>query len=260
MRILSPSLYVAAVLALPAPALALQLAQAAGTAEDIEQRARKQITERTPGIEQPVQLSAELGTALTRGNTETFHIASTVRLTWAFAERWVSETRARALYEESYGQNTANNLGLFERVDRFLTDRVAAFAAAGIERDIFAGIAQRYSGQLGASFLAVENRDEAADLMRDKLTLELGAYAARENYVLPPTAAPEDTLELDARDIYAARAAASGSLQGGSHRSGRSCSWRSWCSTSRPSTCRSICGRSAIRAPPPQASPSACSR
>ena len=85
MRILSPSLYVAAVLALPAPAFAVQLAQAAGTAEEIEQRARKEITERTPGIEQPVQLSAELGTALTRGNTETFHIASTVRLTWAFA-------------------------------------------------------------------------------------------------------------------------------------------------------------------------------
>jgi hypothetical protein len=158
-----------------------------------------------------VQLAAELGTALSRGNTETFHINGNVRLTWAFAERWVSETRARALYEESRGQVSANNWGVFERVDRFLSERIAAFAAAGIERDIFAGIDQRYSGQLGASFLLIENRAEvdAEEVMRDKVTIELGAYAARENYTLPPTAAPGEVLDPASRDIYAARGAVS---------------------------------------------------
>lgn len=209
MRILSPALCAAGALALPAHALALQFDQVAGTAEEIEKRARAQVVDRTPGIEQPVQLGAELATALSRGNTETFHLSGSVRLTWAFAERWVSETRARALYEESYGKNTANNWGLFERVDRFVTDHIAGFAAAGIERDVFAGIAHRYSGQLGASFLAVENRDVVEDLVRDKLTLELGAYAARENYIVPPNAEPGTVLEQDGKDIYAARAAAS---------------------------------------------------
>lgn len=207
MRILSPALCAVSAIALPAHAFALQLAQTAGTAEEIEQRARKQVVERTPGIEQPVQLAAELGTALSRGNTETFHLNTNVRLTWAFAERWVSETRARALYEESFGHKTASNWGVFERVDRFLSERIAAFVAAAVEQDVFAGIDSRYSGQLGASLLLLENRDEALDVMRDKLTVELGAYAARENFTLPPNAGPDVVLEEKNRDIYAARAA-----------------------------------------------------
>lgn len=208
MRNLSPALWI---LLVPSAALGAEIRFAqAGTPKEIETRARSEVASRTPGITDPLSLSAELGTALSRGNTETFHISGSVRLTWAFADRWVSETKARALYEESYGRNTANGWGLFERVDRFLTDRFATFAALGIERDVFAGIDGRYSGQLGASFLAWEQRaagDE--DLVRNKLSVELGFYGAYEKYMLPPRAPAEVTLEVPDREIYAGRAASS---------------------------------------------------
>ncbi|WP_373049134.1 DUF481 domain-containing protein [Vulgatibacter sp.] len=215
MRILSPALCVAAALALPGQAAAFQgssfqLAQA-GTPEEIEERARSQraSTGKTaPGTDEPVALSAELATALSRGNTESFLASGSLRLVWVFADRWVSETRGTALYQEDDEGAIANKWGLFERVDRFLSDRLSAFAAAGIERDVFAALDYRYSGQLGASYLLVENRDPAKDdLLLDKLTFELGAYAAREDFVLPPNAEPGTVLEEESRDIVAGRAA-----------------------------------------------------
>lgn len=177
--------------------------------EELEKRART-ATARTPGTDQNLRFVAELATALSRGNTETFLISTNGTLTWAFADRWVSETRARALYEESFSENTANNWGAFERVDRFVSDRLSLFAAAGLERDFFAGIDWRYSGQLGTSYLLWQRKDEEAqDFLNDKLQVEIGAYLAREEYTLPPNAAPDVVLGDESADIYAGRVAAS---------------------------------------------------
>lgn len=204
MRKLSPALF-ALLLTVPSMAQAL-LAQ---PEEEIEKRARMVAT-RTPGTDQAVRLTAELATALSRGNTETFLLSTNGTLTWAFAEKWVSETRARALYEESFGTNSANNWGVFERVDRFVSGRFSTFGAIGVERDVFAGLDSRVSGQLGMSYLALEVRDPTRDeQITDKLTFELGAYAANENYTLAPNAPPTAVLERTNSEIYAGRAAAS---------------------------------------------------
>lgn len=177
--------------------------------EEIEIVTRTERPQITPGATGTVAFSGELATALSRGNTETFLLSTNARLTWAFAERWLSETRASALYEESFGINTANKWMVFERVDRFLSDRFSTFMAVGLERDPFAALDYRYSGQLGAAFLAWEDVVEDGDepIVRNKLQVELGSYFARETFVLPPNAGPEDTLDDDARDIAAARAA-----------------------------------------------------
>lgn len=204
MRNLSPALF--AVL-LTAPSMAS--AYLAQPEDDIEKRARMVAT-RTPGTDQAIRLTAELSTALSRGNTETFLLSTNATLTWAFAERWVSETRARALYEESFGVNSANSWGVFERIDRFVSERFSAFGAVGVERDPFAGLDSRTSGQLGMSYLALEARDPSRDeQITDKITVELGAYAARENYTLAPNAPPDAKLDQTYAEIYAGRAAGS---------------------------------------------------
>lgn len=210
MRILSPALCAAAAIALPQGALAANIAFAqAGEAEEIEKVTRSQSARtETPGTDEKVRLAAELATAMSRGNTETFLLSTNARLTWAFAERWVSETRFSALYEESFDENTANKFGLFERVDRFVSERLSFFLAAGWERDPFAALDARWSGQLGAAFLFLEDRT-AAGLIRNKIQGELGGYAAREEFMLPPNAAPGTTLDEASRDIVAARAAVS---------------------------------------------------
>lgn len=203
MRKLSPIVFVL----LLSPSIAS--AYRAQPEEEIEKRARLAAATRTPGTDQAVRLTAELATALSRGNTETFLLSTNGSLTWAFAERWVSETRIRALYEESFGANSANNWGAFERVDRFISQRFSAFAGAGVERDPFAGLDSRVSGQLGMSFLALELRDlSREDLVTDKITVELGAYAANEQYRLSPNAPADAVLETDEAEIYAGRAAA----------------------------------------------------
>ena len=209
MRILSPALCAIGALALPFGASAAPFAIAqAGEAEEIEKVTRAETARTTPGTDEKVRLTAELATAMSRGNTETFLLSTNARLTWAFAERWVSETRFSALYEESFEQNTANKFGLFERVDRFVSDRLSFFVGAGYERDPFSALDARYSGQLGAAFLFWEDR-EADGLLRNKIQGELGGYAAREEFMLPPNAEPGTTLDEDARDIVAARAAVS---------------------------------------------------
>ncbi len=91
---LSRSLAFAALLVSP-------LAHASQLVND-EVAARAQILEQTaqqsPGAEVPFRLIGEVGTALTRGNTETFHINGQLRLLLVPIENWVSETRGQVLY------------------------------------------------------------------------------------------------------------------------------------------------------------------
>lgn len=196
-----------ALLALPSSAFAA----AALPADELEGRTRSQRpAETTPETDRPVKLIAELGTALARGNTEVFHINGDGRLILAPGADWVLETRARALYETSKGEEIANNWAVSERADRFLSQRFSLFAAAAIERNVFSGLDRRLSGQLGAAFLAWETRDsEADDLITNRLRLEVGFYGAREDLTLPPRSPPDAVLEESMRRIYAARAAAS---------------------------------------------------
>jgi hypothetical protein len=161
-----------------------------------------------PVAETPFKMIGELGTAFTRGNTETFHINGQVRLLLVPFEDWISETRARVLYEESRGETTANSFSVLQRVDRFVSPRFTIFGAFGWERNVFNGIDRRLSEQLGATFLAVNQKVSVPEeLVRNLLRFELGAYAAQERYTLSPTAAPGTVLAKEGTDILAARGA-----------------------------------------------------
>lgn len=219
MRNLSPALSPAARFRAAAVAFALApgllpaaapAATQAADPEEIEVVTRAEKARRTPGAAETVAFQGELATALSRGNTETFLLSTNARLTWAFADRWLSETRGTALYEESFDVNTANKWAVFERVDRFVSERFSAFAGLGIERDPFSALDYRHSAQLGAAFLVIEDlvQDEGEEVVRNKLQVELGAYAARETFVVPPNAPPDTVLDDRARDVIAARAAA----------------------------------------------------
>lgn len=176
----------------------------AARAQILEQTAAKTIV-----ADEPFRLIGEVGTALTQGNTETFHINGQLRLVVAPAESWVSETRAQVLYEESLGETTANSWAGSQRIDRYLGQRFTIFGAFTIERDVFKGLARRLSEQLGATFLLVDRRvHEPEERVVDRLRFELGAYAAQESYTLSPTAAPGTVLEREGADIMAARGAA----------------------------------------------------
>lgn len=162
----------------------------------------------SPGTDASFKLIGELGTAFTRGNTETFHVNGQIRLILVPFEDWVTETRARVLYEESLGETTANSFGAFQRVDRFVSKRFSIFGAFGYERNVFNGIDRRLSEQLGATFLLVNHKvTTPEELVKNQLRFELGAYAAQERYTLSPTAAPGTLLEKEGTDIMAARGA-----------------------------------------------------
>lgn len=173
----------------------------------VEDRARK-VAARTPGMDRPLRVAGELATALSRGNTDTLLVSGNIEVLWAFLPRWLSETDARALYEESFREKTASSWGVAERVDRFFTDRLSLFGAVAFERDLFAALDLRSSGQLGASYLLWDHVDESEGLVTDKLKLELGGYLAHETFTLAPNAEPDATLTEQSREIYAARGAA----------------------------------------------------
>lgn len=162
-----------------------------------------------PESDETVKLIAELGTALASGNTETFHVNTDTRLIITPSAFWLLETRGMALYEESRGETTANSWSLAQRGDRFLSERISLFAAAQIERNTFAGIGRRLSGQFGSAYIVWRTRDPAREnLITNRLRLELGGYGAREDFVAPPND-PGAVVPEDHRVIYAARAAIS---------------------------------------------------
>lgn len=186
-------------------------AQAVLPADELEGRTKAhRAAESSPETDQTVKLVAEVGTALAQGNTDLFHINADTRLIVAPGANWVLETRGRVLYETSKGVEIANNWSLMERADRFLSARLSLFAAAQIERNVFAGLDRRLSGQLGSAYLLWETRDPAADdLITNRLRAEAGFYGAREDLTLPPRSPPDAVLEESFRKIYAARAALS---------------------------------------------------
>lgn len=189
------------------------LAQASSFVND-DVAARAQILEETaaeaPSAEAPYRLIGEVGTAFTRGNTETFHINGQVRLILVPVEQWVSETRGQVLYEESRGETTANAWAASQRVDRYLGTRFTVFGAFGIERNVFQGLGRRLSEQLGGTFLLVDRRVvDPEERILDRLRFELGAYAAQERYTVSPAAEPGTVLEREGAEIIAARGAVS---------------------------------------------------
>ncbi len=188
----------------PAPALA----QLPEPPEDVVAERARKVTARAPGMDDPVHLTGELAGALSRGNTETRLLSANGELLWVFHDRWLSETDARVLYEESLGRNSASNWALAQRVDRFFTDRLSLFAGVGFERDLFAELKLRSSAQLGASYLLWEGIDATDELVTDKLKFEIGTYLAHEAFTLAPDAEPGATLSEESREVYAARAAA----------------------------------------------------
>jgi hypothetical protein len=204
----SPGTVLAVVVLLPV--LAVPLGARAGTPTDVaEERTKKRLLERTPGQDAPLTLAAELGTALSRGNTETLHLHADAKVAWVPATRWVSTTAGHALYEQAKKVEVANAWSLLERVDRFVSERFSVFVAAGVDRNVFAGIERRESAQLGVSFLAIDRRDPArGDLVTDRLEFELGGYGALEHRIVAPDAAPGTVLDDPEIAIVASRAAA----------------------------------------------------
>ncbi len=187
----------------------LLTAMPASAAEDaVAEKARTAKVATAPGLDKPLKLTAELGTSLTRGNTETFHLHVDLKLEWIPADDWVSTSRFKGLYEEALTETTAQSWMVSERADRFVSGSLSLFLAAAVESDLFAGLARRYSGQLGVGYFVFDLKDPARDnLGTDKLQVELGAYGAVEQYGVPPSA-PAGTVAADGTNIVAARAAA----------------------------------------------------
>ena len=176
-------------------------------ADPVAEKARAKI-EGTPGADAAVKVTAEVGTSLARGNTETLHLHGDARVVWVPVEKWVSTSRGKALYEEASAEMTARSWLLSERVDRFLGKRLAVFGGAAVESDVFAGIARRTSGQAGVSYLVLDVHDAAReDLLTDRLSVELGGYGASEQHAVAPNA-PAGTAPGPDVTIAAVRGAA----------------------------------------------------
>ena len=201
------------VAALVGPGLAH--ADAALAATDVVAQHAQALAEKVKAKdEKPVAMAAELGFSTSTGNTETLHLNASIDLRWAFAADWLSTTRGLALFERSAPArdepqiDTAASWSLQQRLDRYLSERFGVFAALGAERNPFAGLGSRYSGQLGISLLAITDKDAAREgLEIDHLAFDIGGYVAAEHNVIPPrTPPPPDPGDPD-QIIAAARGA-----------------------------------------------------
>lgn len=204
--------------ALLAPSVAA--AQAIPEADEVAKKAQELATRVAEKQEDTLALAAELGTALTRGNTQTFHLHATLDLTWVFAPRWLSTSRAQGIYErtglpdetgEIRERDTALNWMLRERVDRYLSERFGVFSTLALEQNRFAGLGLRSSAQLGVTYLVFATKSpEDKDLVADRLNVDLGVYGALEDNVVPPDAPPGTTISPEDENVTvgAARGAA----------------------------------------------------
>lgn len=138
-------------------------------------------------------LAAELGGALTTGNTETWAVHATLDGSYRAGRNRFTLLGGANLGQSTVDANADGHLDDAERAtgyvetarkyfadaryDRFVGDRDSLYLLAGVLVDPFAGYDTRSHAQLGYSRILVEAE-------RTKLVAEIGADVAREDFVL----------------------------------------------------------------------------
>ena len=108
-----------------------------------------------------LQLTFDLGYVNTAGNTDLTTLNFGEHLSFATGS-WVLGQYVTVVEGRSNGEETAAQYKTAGRVDRVLSPRFGAYGLGGFERNVFAGIAQRYEEGAGLTAKAV---DQPHDLL-----------------------------------------------------------------------------------------------
>lgn len=101
-----------------------------------------------------LQLTFDLGYVNTAGNTDVTTLNFGEHLRYR-TDAWVLAHFLTAIEGRSQGVETAAQYKTGGRVDRYFTPRFGAYGLGGFERNVFAGIAQRYEEGVGLTAKAV---------------------------------------------------------------------------------------------------------
>jgi len=113
-----------------------------------------------------LRLTFDLGYVNTAGNTDVTTLNLGEHLSYS-TDRWVLAHFVTVIEGRSKGEETAAQYKTAVRVDRAFSARLGAYGLGGFERNVFAGIAQRYEEGAGMTAKAVARP-------RDQLSLEAG--------------------------------------------------------------------------------------
>jgi putative salt-induced outer membrane protein YdiY len=130
------------------------------------------------GPPRPWVASSELNVLSTRGNVNTLTIGSVADGTW---QRGQSRTAGRAAFlrTTSGGRERGRSIDLQLREARTLSPVVELFGRALYQRDLFAGILQRYGGDAGVGLVLVQDGQ--------RLQATIGAGTTREVRLTGPS-------------------------------------------------------------------------
>jgi putative salt-induced outer membrane protein len=109
-----------------------------------------------------VRLTFDLGYVNTAGNTDVTTLNFGEHLSYS-TDGWVLAHFLTVVEGRSQGEETAAQYKTGARVDRAFSARFGAYGLGGFERNVFAGIAQRYEEGAGLTAKAV---DQTHDLLR----------------------------------------------------------------------------------------------
>lgn len=113
-----------------------------------------------------VRLTLDLGYVNTAGNTDVTTLNFGEHLSYSTG-RWALTHALTIVEGRAQGEETAAQYKTAGRVDRAFSPRFGAYGLGSYERNVFAGIAQRYEEGTGLSAKAVAQP-------RDRLTVEAG--------------------------------------------------------------------------------------
>jgi putative salt-induced outer membrane protein YdiY len=117
-------------------------------------------------VDDSLQLTLDLGFVSTAGNTAVTTLNFGEHLSYS-TDRWILSHFVTVVEGRSNGEETAAQYKTAARADRAFSTRLGAYALGGFERNVFAGIAQRYEEGAGLTAKAVAQP-------RDQLSLEAG--------------------------------------------------------------------------------------
>jgi putative salt-induced outer membrane protein len=116
---------------------------------------------------------SQAGVVVTSGNTDTSTLSFGDETGYRFSEN-LARLKAAYLYQKSAGVVSGKSWSLGLRYERVLTEKLSAFLGETAEGDLFSGVRQRYSTDLGGKYQLVKE-----DLF--SWFAELGYRYTREN-------------------------------------------------------------------------------
>lgn len=119
-----------------------------------------------------VRLSVDLGFVDVSGNTDVTTLNLGEKLAYP-SGRWTFSQSAAVIYGQTGGGSTAEQYDAGVRADYALVARISAFAAAGYSRNVFAGIAERWTEGVGLAWRAIT-------APRDSVRFEAGFVVHQE--------------------------------------------------------------------------------